>query len=74
MLLHPEYLTEVFIKSARTLALRTAGEESASVWLRVSAKHELILMASAEGTGFTVEISTNGPDLPNLFVHRFLLQ
>jgi hypothetical protein len=52
--LHPEYSTEVFIESARTLALRTAGEESASFRLHVPAKHELILMASAEGTGFTV--------------------
>ena len=37
--LHPEYSTEVFIESARTLALRTAGEESASLRLHVPAKH-----------------------------------
>jgi hypothetical protein len=52
--LHPEYLTEVFIEPARTLALRTAGEESSSFRLHASAKYELILMASAEGTGFAV--------------------
>jgi hypothetical protein len=51
---HPEYLTEVLIKSTRTLALRAAGEEFFSLWLYVSAKHELILMASAEGAGFAV--------------------
>jgi hypothetical protein len=74
-LLHPEYLTEVFIEPARTLALRTAGEESASFRLHVSTKNQLILMASAEGTGFTVKFTTNGPDLPDhLFVHRSLLQ
>jgi hypothetical protein len=52
--LHPEYSIEVFIESARTLALRTAGEESATFRLHVPAKHQLILMASAEGTGFAV--------------------
>jgi len=31
-------------------------------------------MVSAEGTGFAVKLSTNGPDLPDLFVHRSLLQ
>ena len=31
-------------------------------------------MASAEGTGFAVKLPTNGPDLPDLFVHRSLLQ
>lgn len=30
-------------------------------------------MASARGTGFAVDLSTNGPDLPDLFVHRFAL-
>jgi hypothetical protein len=54
MFSHPEYSTEVFIESARTLALRTAGEESFSLWLHIPAKHELILMASAEGAGFAV--------------------
>jgi hypothetical protein len=47
-------LAEVFIESARSLALRTAGKESASFRLHVPAKNELILMASAEGTGFAV--------------------
>jgi hypothetical protein len=37
--LHPEYSTEVFIESARTLALRTAGEESAILRLGVPAKN-----------------------------------
>jgi len=31
-------------------------------------------MASAEWTGFAVELPTNGPDLSDLFVHRTLLQ
>lgn len=53
-LLHPEYSTEVFFKSARTLALRTAGEESFTARRHVPAKHELILMTSAEGAGFAV--------------------
>jgi hypothetical protein len=52
--LHPKYSTKVFIYSARTLALRTAGEESTRFRLHVPSKHELILMASAEGTGFAV--------------------
>jgi hypothetical protein len=47
-------LTEVFIESARTLALRTTGEKYASLRLHVSAKYELVLMASAEGTGVAV--------------------
>ena len=47
-------MTEIFIESARTLALRTAGEEPVGLRLHVSAKHELILMASAEGTGTAV--------------------
>jgi hypothetical protein len=54
MFSHPEYSTEVFIESARTLALRTAGEESFGLWLHIPAKHELILMTSAEGAGFAV--------------------
>jgi hypothetical protein len=54
VLSHPEYSTEILIESARTLALRTAGEESFSLRLYVPAKHELILMASAEGAGFAV--------------------
>jgi hypothetical protein len=51
---HPQYSTEILIESAGTLALRAAGEESFSLRLDVSAKHELILMASAEGAGFAV--------------------
>ena len=31
-------------------------------------------MASAEWTGFAVELPTNGSDLSDLFVHRSLLQ
>jgi hypothetical protein len=54
MFSHPEYLAEVIIKSTRTLALRTAGEKPFSLWLHIPAKHELILMASTEGTGFAV--------------------
>ena len=54
MFSHPEYSTEIFIESARALALRTAGKESAILRLHVPAKHELILMASTEGTGFAV--------------------
>jgi hypothetical protein len=50
----PEYSTEGFIEFARTLALSTPGEESASLRRHVPAKHELILLASAEGTGSTV--------------------
>lgn len=49
--LHPKYSTEVFIEFTRTLALRTSGEEVAGLRLHVPAKHELILMTSAEGTG-----------------------
>jgi hypothetical protein len=52
--LHPEYSTEVFIEFVRTLALRTASEESAPLRLHVPAKHELILLVSAEGTGVAV--------------------
>jgi hypothetical protein len=73
-LLHPEYSAEVFFESARTLTLRTAGKESFSARRDVPAKHELILMTSAEGAGFAVEFPANSPDFPNLFVHRFLLQ
>jgi hypothetical protein len=47
-------LTEVFVKPSRALALRTAGEESVSLRLHVPAKYELVLMASAEGTGSAV--------------------
>lgn len=54
MLSHPEYLAKVFIESTRSLALRTAGEEPFSLRLHIPAKHELILMASAEGAGFAV--------------------
>ena len=54
MFLHPEYSAEILIESSRTLALRTAGEESSSLWLHISAKHELILMTSAEGADFAV--------------------
>ena len=71
--LHPEYSTEFFFKSTRTLALRAAGEESASVRLHVPSQHELILMTSAERAGFAVEFPADSPDFPNLFVHRFLL-
>lgn len=74
VLLHPEYSAKVFIDCARTLTLRTAGEEPASLRLHVPAKHDLILMTSAEGTGFAVELPTDGPDLPDLFVHQSLLQ
>lgn len=52
--------------------MRAAGEEFASLWLHVPAKHELILVTSAGGTGFAVKLPTNGPDLPDLFVHRSL--
>jgi hypothetical protein len=51
---HPEYLTEVFIKFAGTPALRTARKEAATLRLHVPAKNELILVASAKGTGFAV--------------------
>jgi hypothetical protein len=54
MFLHPEYLSDIFIKSARPLALRTAGKESAGLRQHVSSKHELILFALTEGTSFTV--------------------
>ena len=37
--LHPKYSTEVFIESVRTLALRTAGEESTNLRLHVPPKH-----------------------------------
>ena len=72
-MLHPEYSAEVFFESARTLALRTAGEESFSVRRDVPAKHELVLMPSAEGAGFSVQFPANSPDFPNLFVHRLSL-
>jgi len=52
--LHPEYSTEVLLESARTLALRTAGEESARLRLHVPAKYELISVASTEGTSFAI--------------------
>ena len=52
--LHPEYAAEVLFESARTLALRTAGEESFSARQHVPKKHELILMTSAEGADFAV--------------------
>ena len=51
------------------LALRTAGEESASFRLDVPANNQLIGMASAELAGFAVQFPTNGSDLSNLFVH-----
>ena len=54
MFLHPEYLSDIFIESARALALRTAGKESAGLRQHVSSKHELILFALTEGTSFTV--------------------
>lgn len=52
--LHPEDSTEIFFKSARTLALTAAGEEFAGLRLHVSAQNQLIFMASAEGAGFAV--------------------
>jgi hypothetical protein len=66
---HPEHLTKVLIESARALALHTTGEEFACLCLCVPAKHELILVTFAEGTGFAVQCPTNGPDLSDLFVH-----
>jgi hypothetical protein len=54
ILLHPEYLSNIVIESARTLALRTAGKESAGLRQHVPPKHELILFALTEGTGFPV--------------------
>ena len=54
VVLHPEYSTKIFIESAKTLALRTASEESASLRWHVPAKQQLILMVSAEGTGSAV--------------------
>ena len=72
-MLHPEYSAEVFFESARTLTLRTTGEESFSARRKVPAKHELVLMPSAEGAGFAVELPANSPDFPNLFVHRLSL-
>jgi hypothetical protein len=50
--LHPEYSDDIFIESARTLALRTAGKESAILYGHVATKYELILMPLAEGAGF----------------------
>jgi hypothetical protein len=54
VILHPEYSTEVLIKSTRSLALRTASEESISSHRHVPAKYELVLMASAEGASLAV--------------------
>ena len=54
MFLHPEYLSDIFIESARTLALRTAGKESSGLRQHVPPKHELVFSALTEGTGFTV--------------------
>ena len=50
ILLHPEFWIKGFIKRERTLALRAAGEESASLRRHVPAQHELIRLASAAGT------------------------
>jgi hypothetical protein len=66
---HPEHLTEVLIEGARTLALHATGEEFACLDLCVPAKHELIFVTFAEGTGFAGQCPTNGPDLSDLFVH-----
>ena len=52
--LHPEYLSDIFIESARALALRTAGKESAGLGQHVPSKHELIFFALTEGTSVTV--------------------
>jgi len=52
--LHPEYSTEIFIESARTLALTAAGKKFAGLRLHVPPKNQLILMASAEGASFPV--------------------
>jgi hypothetical protein len=45
-------LADVFIESARTLALGAAGKESAGLLGHVAAKHELILVPMAIGAGF----------------------
>ena len=52
MFLHPEYLVDVFIESARTLALRAADKESAGLQGHVATKHELILVPMAILAGF----------------------
>ncbi len=58
----------------RALALTAAGEEFTWLWLRVPAEYELIFASTTKWTGFPLQVSTNGPNLSNLFVHRSLLQ
>jgi len=57
-----------------TLALRATGEEFAWLRLHAPAEHELIFASTTKWTGVPIQVSTNGPNLPNLFVHRSLLQ
>lgn len=72
--LHPEYSSEVFIKSAGTLTLGTVRGEFTGLMLHVLSKYELIRMTSTEGAGTAVDLSANGPDFPDLFMHCLILQ
>ena len=56
------------------LALRATGKEFAWLQLHAPTEYELVLAATAKWTGFSVQVSTNGSNLSNLFVHRSLLQ
>src|SRR5262245_11955929 len=46
-----------FFASPWTLALSTAGDESINLRLHIPSKHELIFTASAEWTGFVIQLS-----------------
>jgi hypothetical protein len=72
--LHPEYSAKFVIEFVGALALRATGKEFAWLRLHVPAEHELVLAATTKWTGFPIQVSTNGPNLSNLFVHRSLLQ
>lgn len=72
--LHPEYSAKFVIEFVGTLALRATGEEFARLRLHASAEHELVFASTTKWTGIPIQLSTNGPDLPDLFVHRSLLQ
>lgn len=72
--LHPEYSAKFVIEFVGTLTLRATGEEFAWLRLHASAEHELVFASTTKWTGIPIQVSTYGPNLSNLFVHRSLLQ
>ena len=72
--LHPEYSAKFVIELVGALTLRATGEEFAWLRLHAPAEHKLVFASTTKWTGVPIQVSTYGPNLSNLFVHRSLLQ